>query len=206
MPKLCKLPSMRIEFEVADKNGKIIRKGKRIGHSWVGNLIALLSSFAYGGSTSGATAYIGSTRADLTATDNTTTGIPVYTSGSYGYLFGMNAPAGDDTYGIVIGSSDVAVSLSQYNLQSKIPNGTGSGKMTYNTSTVESLTKSDIWYVRILRTFTNNSGSNITVKEIGLIMYIYPKKVMFARDVISGGITVPNGSVLTLRYIIQQSL
>jgi len=204
--KISKMPSMYIEYEVKDKNGKIIQKGKRKGHSWVGNIIGLLSSLtnrttSYGCSTP---VYYGST--DLVDTTGTAVGVP---KGG-----GVNAGSGESNYGIVIGQSDAPVALSQYNLLAKISHGTSSGQMLYNASTAEAMVKDTTWYFRVIRTFTNNSGASIVVREIGLVFNLPAStgstsggyNVLLARDVIPNGITVPNGSTLTLRYIISYSL
>jgi len=204
--KISKMPSMWIEYEVKDKNGKIIQKGKKKGHSWVGNIIGLLSSLAgrtYIYSTSGTISF-GS--ADLVDVSGTALGVAKAS--------GVNAGSGESNYGIVIGQSDAPVTLSQYNLLAKISHGTSSGQMLYNASTVEAMVKDTTWYFRVIRTFSNNSGASVVVREIGLVfnlpastgsVYSY-YNVLLARDVIPSGITVPNGSTLTLRYIISYSL
>jgi hypothetical protein len=80
--------------------------------------------------------------------------------------------------------------------------------MSYGTSTVEALTKDTTWQFRVVRTFTNNSGATITVREVGLFIQVNTptKQVMLARDVITSPINVPAGSTLTMRYIISHSL
>jgi hypothetical protein len=93
-----------------------------------------------------------------------------------------------------------------------IGHGTGSGQLSYGATVVESLTKNSVWYFRIIRTFTNNSGATVTVREVGLYVRLglatspYYYSCMLARDVPTPPITVPNGSTLTLRYIISHSL
>jgi hypothetical protein len=201
------LPKLWIEYEVRDKDGKLQSKGKFPAKSWVGNLVGLLSSLIYGGTcpTSGTTGYAYTPRADMVATDASTQGITIW---GYNVTVGGNAGAGVDTYGILIGASDTPVSIGQYNLGSKIAHGTGSGQMSYGTTTVEAITKNGTWFFRIVRTFTNNSGATITVREIGLFIQISnpTKQVMLARDVPTSPINVPAGSTLTLRYIISHSL
>jgi hypothetical protein len=201
------LPKLWIEYEVRDKDGKLQSKGKFPAKSWVGNLVGLLSSLIYGGTcpTSGTTGYAYTPRADMVATDGSTQGITIW---GYNVTVGGNAGAGVDTYGILIGASDTPVSIGQYNLGSKIAHGTGSGQMSYGTTTVEAITKNTTWFFRIVRTFTNNSGATITVREIGLFIQVTnpTKQVMLARDVLTSPINVPAGSTLTLRYIVSHSL
>jgi hypothetical protein len=206
-----KLPKAVIEYEVRDKNGKLLSRGKLPAKSWVGNIIGLLSSLIKGG-TSGTTSftrYVGDTRTDLIDISNTARGYGIALSTANTYV-GGEAPVGDVGGGIVVGTSDTPVSLGQYALQSPIAHGTGSGQLSYGATTVEALTKNTAWFFRVIRTFTNNSGASITVKEIGLYVKLWSGgavySYMLARDVPSTPITIPNGSTLTVRYIISHSL
>jgi uncharacterized membrane protein YczE len=63
---------------------------------------------------------------------------------------------------------------------------------------------------RVIRTFTNNTSSPITVYEIGLAIAnayniggttIYTYYFLIARDVLSSPQTIPAGATLTVRYI-----
>jgi hypothetical protein len=205
-----KLPKAVIEYEVRDKNGKLLSKGKFPAKSWVGNIIALLSCIisTWAQTTSN---YSASSRSDLIDTSNSARSL-LLGGGTSTSVVGGNAPAGTADSGIVVGTSDTPVSLGQYNLQSPIAHGTGSGQLSYGAITVESLVKDTAWYFRVIRTFTNNSGASITVKEIGLFvrfgMFGGPNyfSCMLARDVPSTPITIPSGSTLTVRYIISHSL
>jgi hypothetical protein len=205
-----KLPKAVIEYEIRDKNGKLLSKGKFPAKSWVGNVIALLSSLIsyWGGGTSGSY-FIG--RSDVIDTGGSARSL-VLGAGSAAVNLGGAAPSGESTAGIVVGTSDTPVTLSQYNLQAPISHGTGAGQLSYGATTVEPLVKDTTWYFRVIRTFTNNSGASITVREIGLFVRLgmggspYNFNCMLARDVLTSPITVPNGSTLTVRYIISQSL
>jgi hypothetical protein len=209
-----KLPKAVIEYEVRDKNGKLIEKGKFPAKSWVGNIVGLLSAILSMWSSSSCSYYSTPfSRADLTDTSGTARGISISVATATGYaILGGCAPAGDTTAGIVVGSSDTPVSLSQYSLGSLITHGTGSGQLTYGATNVESLSKDTTWLFRIVRTFSNSSGASVTVREIGLYVRLgmssspYYYSCMFARDVPTSPISVPNGSTLTVRYIISHSL
>jgi hypothetical protein len=201
-----KLPKAVIEFEVRDGDGKLIQKGKFPAKSWVGNLIRLLNMLWDVWSTISQTTsiYLYTLKTLLLDTTNTARsfGINAGAAGSYG----GRAPAGDTSAGILVGTSDTPVSLGQYNLLGLIPNGTGAGQLSYGATVVEDLTTDTTYYFRIIRTFTNNSGGTITIREIGLFLKLTTQSFMFARDVPPSPITVPNGSTLTLRYIISHSL
>jgi hypothetical protein len=205
-----KLPKAVIEYEVRDKNGKLIDKGKFPAKSWVGNIVGLLSAIISTWASTGTGNYAASTRSDLTDTGGNARGIFLGSASST--TVGGCAPAGDTSAGIVVGSSDTPVSLSQYSLGALIGHGTGSGQLTYGATSVESLSKDTTWLFRIVRTFSNSSGASVTVREIGLYVrlgmgaspYYFP--CMLARDVPTSPISVPNGSTLTVRYIISHSL
>jgi hypothetical protein len=205
-----KLPKAVIEYEIRDKNGKLLSKGKLPAKSWVGNVIGILSGMISLWSGGSGGSYFTS-RSDLVDTSGAAR---PFTLGSYtsSVTLGGCAPAGEATAGIVLGTSDTPVTLSQYNLQAPISHGTGSGQLSYGATTVESLVKNTTWYFRVIRTFTNNSGASITVKEMGLIVRLgygagsFYFNAMLARDVLSTPVTIPNGSTLTVRYIISQSL
>jgi hypothetical protein len=200
-----KLPRAVIEFEVRDKNGKLLQKGKFPAKSWVGNIIRLLNAlWNIWASASSVSTYYYSTPTVLLDTSNTARALQIVSGAGGNY--GGAAPAGDTSAGILVGTSDTPVSLAQYNLLGLITHGTGSGQLSYGATMVENLTIDSTYYFRILRTFTNNSGASITVREIGLFLKPHGNSYMFARDVPTSPITVPAGSTLTLRYIISHSL
>ena len=200
-----KLPTAVIEFEVKNENGKTLQKGKFAAKSWVGRIIEVLHSLISAWSTSVST-YACVCSQDVKCASGNNVALAIY-SGS-NIIGGGCAPAGADYGGIVVGTSDTPVSLDQYALQAKISHGTGSGQLSYGATTVESITTGTTWMFRVLRTFTNNSGSSITIKELGLFVAARNTNdsFMLCRDVPTSAITVPNGSTLTLRYIISYSL
>jgi len=200
-----KLPKAVVEFEVRDKDGKLIQKGKFPAKSWVGNIIRLLNAlWKVWTSPSAYSKYIYTTLSVLLDTTNTARPLKLYADSS-GYYGGV-APAGDTSAGILVGTSDTPVSLAQTNLLGLIAHGTGSGQLSYGATVVEDLTIDTTYYFKIIRTFTNNSGASITVREIGLFLKPNEYSFMFARDVPASAITIPNGSTLTLRYINSHSL
>jgi hypothetical protein len=199
-----KLPKAVVEFEVRNKDGKLIQKGKFPAKSWVGNIIRLLNALwnIWAGTTYMST-YVYNTPTVLLDTSNTARVLSF--AGASG-TYGGEAPAGDTSAGILVGTSDTPVSLAQTNLLGLIANGTGAGQLSYGATVVEDLTIDTTYYFKIIRTFTNNSGASITVREIGLFLKPREWSFMFARDVPTSPITIPNGSTLTLRYIISHSL
>jgi len=193
------LPKMYIEIEVRDKNNEIIKKQKEKAHSWVGNFIKALSAIM-----KAKTVY--DIHEQIIAVNGASFGFPFISSASDPLMY-VEADEGEGGYGIVIGSGDAPVNIDDYNLDTKIPHGDESGKMHYNATTVESPAKTNNGYTfRVIRTFTNNSGGDITIKEIGLIAKHRMNNYLIARDVLSSPVTVPNGTTLTVRYIISYSI
>lgn len=204
MSKNHPLPKLYIEYEVKDKDGKILSKGKFKSQTWVGNIVRLLNQLLNLWATgSTLTTYVVDTPTVVKDTSNTARSFRL---GSASQLtWGGKAPAGNTSAGILVGTSDAPVTIDQYNLQGLIAHGTGAGQLSYGDTTVEAMTEGTTFLFRVIRTFTNNSGASITVKEMGLFILL-GYTIMLARDVPTGGITVPNGSTLTLRYIISHTI
>lgn len=189
----------RIELEVRDNDGKLIHKHSEESHSWVSNFLKALRGLVVGG--------LRSKAVTLTATDGSTFSYPNLYSQDY-QILDVNAGAGAVSYGLLLGIGTAAVSPDDYNLATKITNGTGTNQMNYGGTTIEGLTAiTDGYQFRIIRTATNNSGAAITVSEIGLVartrnatnVYYY---FLIARDVLATPVTVNDGQTLTVRYII----
>jgi hypothetical protein len=202
---------MYIELEVKDREGRLLRRKKIRAQSWVGNMVGMLSCIFSGitAPSSGAYFHITGTRADLLNTNGSARGIMLGAPDNT--YIGVAAGAGVDSFGILVGTSSTPVVIGQYNLGAKISHGTGLGQLSYGAVTVEAMTKDTTWYFRVIRTFTNNSGAGITVYEVGLFIQLpldqyTVDRYMLARDVISGGVVVPAGASLTVRYTISHSV
>ena len=128
--------------------------------------------------------------------------------------FAANASTGDITFGIVVGTGNVAPIISDYALGVQIAHGTGVGQIQYG-NVAFGLPASDAAssHFTVTRDFSNASGGDITVNEIGLYVKgqesngIFPwsstvttRYFMTIRDLIVGGIVVPNGETLTINY------
>jgi len=179
------------EIEVYDKDGKLIDKksgkGNTILNNWIRILAVLRNPADYGD------------KFQFTDTNgNTIQADQIVGSGS-----SMLAPAGMDSYGLVVGSGTTSVSLDDYNLASKIPHGTGSGQLSYGDTSKYDYSEGTMVDHGVQRSFDNNSGADITVNEIGLIATIniggQNINVLIMRDVISAT-TIPNGGRLTVKY------
>lgn len=183
-----------IEYEiiVKDRNGKIV--GRRKGRN------SLLTNFALGffqyalGSSSGLVAVSGVD----------TSGAAGYIGATYstGVMMPASASAGDDTYGILVGTGTNVVTPADYSLQTKIAHGTGAGQLSYaGTSVLSPVTVGSTRYFDITRNFSNSSGADITINEIGYaVQSLSTYYIMMARDKLTSGLVVPNLGTAHVRY------
>jgi hypothetical protein len=135
--------------------------------------------------------------------------------GGGGTPIAMNAADNDDSYGVVVGTGTATVTPTDYKLASQIPHGTGSGQLDYDTHTVASSYSSSSSYIEISRVFVNRSGSDVVVREVGLMARNYFRdstavindvKFLIARDVLPSPVRVKNLGSLTVRYRIRLTL
>lgn len=184
--------SGEVEVIVLDKDGKEIHREKKPMDSFTQSVMNLLGMFDAGGWVA------------IDVNGNSVTFTFKNATDNYLYNAEVLAPSGEDKYGILVGSSDTAFDVTQYNLGSKISHGTGSGQLQYgDTSVVDYGADYKTWQ----RAFDNLSGADVVVKEIGMFAKVtreesgVPKAyyVMLARDVITTT-TVPNGGRLIVKY------
>jgi len=128
----------------------------------------------------------------------------------HGDIFDADAGVGSTGYGIVAGAGTTPPNIDDYNLESMIGHGSGAGQMGYGAMTF-GLPTSDptTSHFTLTRDFSNSSGVTITVNEVGVRVKANALKYnqnwdtayfLIIRDVISGGINVPNGQTLTVNY------
>jgi hypothetical protein len=122
-------------------------------------------------------------------------------------IFDMAAVANDTNYGILVGTGNTAPTINDYMIETLIAHGVGAGQLQYGLvafgAPASDATTSQI---TVTRDFANGSGGAITVNEIGLVCrapYGPATSIeyfLIVRDVIGGGINVPNGQTLTVNY------
>ncbi|MBA7564254.1 hypothetical protein ES708_05916 [subsurface metagenome] len=122
-----------------------------------------------------------------------------------GFNFAADAGVGVVIQGIIVGTGAVAVDIDDYVLGTPIAHGVAGGELQYGAvafgAPASDATTSQF---TITRDFANGSGGGITVNEIAV--YVKAKEdvtdryFMTIRDVIGGGILVPNGQTLTVNY------
>ncbi len=129
---------------------------------------------------------------------------------SYGDIFDADAGVASTGYGIVAGTGTTLPNIDDYDLESTIAHGSGAGQMGYGAMTF-GLPTSDptTSHFTLTRDFSNSSGATITVNEVGVRVRANALKYnqgwdtayfLIIRDVIPGGIDVPNGQTLTVNY------
>jgi hypothetical protein len=185
MSKKKKIVEAYIEWELLDPKGRIVKRGKMPVKSFVKAWINFLyAQFAYGSTIS--TLDIGGTSRSV----------------NYSYSLQLNAGAGVTAFGIVVGSSDTSVTRDDYKLGSQIAHGSGTGQLMYGAVSIDTpVAYSTGYLVRVMRVFTNNSGADVTVKEIGLYVYaVSGQYFCIVRDVLTTPVTIPNGYSWTVRY------
>jgi hypothetical protein len=194
------------EIEVRDKNGKLLERKQFKSHSWLRQFIDWLRMCALQGQST-------STVYTMTINDVTNTARTVPTTGTNNagsFCMGYNAPANTSAYGLVVGSGDAPNSTTTYALASQIAHGSSSGQLLYGATTVETVANPSggDFQFRTTRTFTNNSGASVTVKEIGIYgnvmdTSVYNRSFCIARDILPSPSSIPDGATMTIRYIIK---
>jgi len=184
---------------VTDKHGKVVRDtGIKECKSFVKQfLVGILTDLSVQGRTC----------KDVAGQEFTMSASYTYqTSGTCYGLFRGNASSGNDSYGIQVGRSDATPTNEDFKLDEKITHGDGAGQLEYGEMAFYDVIEHE-GYVKFsfTRSFFNNSGATITVKEIGLVMHLPfdNKYCLWLRDVLSPPIDVEQGKTLTVQYIIK---
>jgi hypothetical protein len=175
-----------IEWELKDPKGRIVKRGKQPVKSWVKAWLSLLYS------------YFSQTSISIVDINGTSRSI------SGANQFKMDAGSGVTNYGIIAGGSDTPVTRDDYKLASPISHGTGANQLMYGAMSFDApVTYGTGYLTRAMRVFTNSSGDNVVVKEIGVyVLYSATTPYYFCiiRDVLTAPVTIPNGYSWTVRY------
>lgn len=188
---------IRYEVIVRDRHGKVVatRRGQ---NSLLKNCALIFFEHGFRGNTA------------VVMTD--TGGTPQTCGWSYATTpkqAPSTAAATLDTFGIQVGTGTNAVTANDYALQTKIAHGSGAGQLSYGLTTIPQTTGPAVTgsraYFDFVRIFTNNSGGDITINELGLVaeeqLQVGTKVyIMYARDKLTTGATVPNGGTIQVKY------
>jgi hypothetical protein len=182
-------PELALNYTLRDydSHGKLIYQVTRPAHSYVQAFLQMFYSQA--------------TQVTFSMID---TGNTARTTGVLANAFTVSAGISITTYGIVAGTSNTAVTESDYKIGSLIASGAGSGQLSYsNVSVTLPVTVNGTISFTTSRTLSNSSGSTITINEIGL--YCATGSTYYfclVHDIIAGGQTVQTGHTLTITYTI----
>lgn len=193
-----------IDIRVMDRNGNIVKRISRKSDSFVANFARILRGLAVGNCTTATGVQSSTTVKDLNGNNaSACTG-----SGSGLRPINLNAGAGDDSYGIVVGSGTDPVSYDDYKMSNKIPDSV----LHYTAMTISDVEEYGTYaIIKLSRIFQNNGSSDVTVTETGIIAdnRIGSEslvKFLIARDVLSSPITVKPGGSLNVTYTLKVSL
>jgi len=191
---------MEYELEVRDADGKLVKRVKGISDSFVRNWIRMLRTMHL------CTTSLETLNVSLLQTNGVSGTFVVNTvAGSSLIQMGAKCPADTNAYGIRVGTNPAPFDRTHYELQTIIAHGSGAGQMLYGATTIEDYSETDgEVQFRHIRAIVNNSGASITVYEIGIAIANMSagtvRYFLIARDVIAGGVVVPAGNTLTIRY------
>lgn len=188
-----------VQAELRDKNGRFIRRTRQyLAHSYVRQLIDVLQGL------------FGALNYTILDTGNTSR----VTDNSYGAgqndILRCDSASANKLYGIQVGTDNTAVAISQYHLIAQIDEGASSGKLNHGSTSLTSVAiVGTSAKFTIARTLTNNSGADIEVKEVGLVLAIYDnastiRYIMVDRTLLD--FTITNGTSGTVTYTISVTI
>jgi hypothetical protein len=197
---VCPPPKTVVDMEVRDAGGVLVDGFTMKSNSWVRNAYNW-NDIALGSYSIGSAYEAGSLKGKRT--NGTLITFDPLNQSSWGDDFG-----GSVDRGVVIGTGTTAESFEHFALSAVVPAGNASGQMAYNAMTYYEPTYDSgdkKWQQKRERVFNNNSGASITVNEVGMIMQHQSYPVLMSRDLLSEGVTVPNGGQLTVTYTIEMT-
>ena len=205
-----KLPGFRIGL-IKKRNGKIISARHEPGHSWTRNawnwFFCNMAFSVCDNSGKFGAGYMSFRRTDGTI-DSGNTLFPSRVARTSVYGFMSNVSNNVSHYGgIHVGAGDKDFNVNDHALDSLISGGTGAGQLNFPSmmNFWRGTYADNSWTATLEREFTNNSGGDVTVKEVGLVYklrlvankeYLY----LFARDVLNEAVTIASGESLVVQY------
>jgi len=124
-----------------------------------------------------------------------------YAAAPNSVAFGTHAVA-VKTWGMQIGTGNTPVTMADYKLETPLTTDIGYGSPSWAVENPDS----DTWQMCFSRAFTNNSGSDIDVKEVGIICKAGYMAKLFLIERSLYEVTIPAGGTLTMTYKIAVSL
>jgi len=192
---------------VRDSEGRVVRIHRQRSHSPTANFIGLLLPLRYFSNTNSSVTITntgGSSYSYKPAISSSVYDIP-YPNNTF------NTPT--YLYMIQVGSGQQSNPYTAYSLAAPIANGSGAGQLVYGQPSVSSnvITSGSEVYFIISQAFNNQSGTTVTITEVGIILNLILGEsystattdigqVLVWYDVLSSAITVPNQGTVTIYY------
>jgi len=184
---------------VWDCDGKVLSREKSKSRSFLG----LWNKMIW-------TQMTGASYPALMVTDINGSGWPLGV-GTSGNNFKMNGGAENTSMGIVIGTSNTPVDISDYRMGALIVQGFGSGQMDYMAMVINASVVADPDCEFFMsRQMANNSGGLITVRESGVYVMMERSLSPFwtaygcvVRDIFTIPQDVPDGGGITIEYTLR---
>jgi hypothetical protein len=184
-----------VQAEIRDKNGKVLKHvRKRLSKSYVRQMM----DFIYMFNLSASSTFINTSGVSKTAS--------ITQSASSGFCGKVVALADNDLYGIQVGTGVTTPDIEDYCLTTKIAHGAGAGQLNYGLTVLGAVAiVGSTAKFTIARPFVNNSGNDIDVKEVGLVIAFEESSedlfyVMLEHTLLS--FTISNGTSGTVTYTI----
>jgi len=192
---------------IRDSEGKVVKVHRQRSRSPTSNFILLMLPITY--------------------FTNTNSSVTIKNTGgsTYNYRPAINGNAQAISYPnnqnnsptyllmIQVGSGTQSNPYNAYSLASPTANGSGAGQLIYGQPSIPSniTVSGSEAYFTISQAFNNNSGSTITITEVGIIVRIQTisvsgssstnfGQVLVWYDVLSSSISIPNGGTLVIYY------
>lgn len=172
-----------ISGEIRDKDGRLIRKlPEVIANSYVKALIDMLYK------------HFAQTALTIVETDGTSTSHEPFIQD-----LEVTAGVGITGYGIVIGTGTNAVTVDDICLQTQAITDIAHGATTVSVP----VTVGNSRQLDILRTFTNNTGAEVNIKEVGLYIITASTAYVYCLDRSLYSVDIADGASISLRYRIK---
>jgi len=164
-----------------------------VAHSFVTNWVTMLEA-GFGGQ-------------PLTVKDTSNASQTVYFILSTGYgTFSIAGGSGNALFGIQLGTGSATPAPADYKLATLIANGTSPTQLQYGAMTVNPhIVVGDTSTLSWIRPFTNNSGSSVTVVEMGTVVLTYYASsgfyMLICHDLVTPNQTILNTAAESFQYI-----
>jgi hypothetical protein len=130
-------------------------------------------------------------------------------SGNYRQWMGVGQPAAtNDNYGILVGSNNTAVDITDYAMNTKISHGVAAGNLQYGAQTAAYGGATPNKYAKIMRTFTNGTANPVDIGECGIVGGVYDsagtlRYILLTRDIFDPEVSVAAGDTCPIEIYIQ---